>query len=654
MDLRIPNSLRFLSIDAVEEANSGHPGMPMGMADVATVLFNEYLKFDATKPNWPDRDRFVLSNGHGSMLLYSLQYLLGFAEPSLKEIKNFRKLGSKAPGHPEYKHTLGIETTTGPLAQGLGNAVGMALAERIQNSKFGDKIINHFTYAFVGDGCLMEGLSHEVLSLAGHLKLNKLIVFFDDNNISIDGPTNLSTSDDTKSRIKSYNWNYINVDGHNPSKIRKSIEKAQKSNKPTMIACSTKIGFGSPNKEGSEKSHGAALGKEEVLMTRKNLNWSYKPFEIPNSILKVWRKAGVRSKKKRLSWELHLKNSNLRKDFNKSLTGTFSNTFLEKLYRKFRDKNFDIQKISTRKSSEKVIEIFKDYIPELIGGSADLTPSNNTRVKSMSNISSKNYSGDYIHYGIREHGMASIMNGLSLHKGVIPYGGTFLVFSDYCRPSIRLSAMMGIKVIYIMTHDSIGLGEDGPTHQPVEHLASLRAIPNLNVYRPCDINETFHAWADAIRSNNPSLIALSRQDLKFLTKFPQKLNQELLNIGAQVMYGSTKNQDIVLVSSGSEVEIAYDAAEGLKKRGVKATVLSISCSKRFFSQSAKIKSKFLGNSPILSIEAGLSLGWKSFYDDFTNVVSIETFGASAPKADLYKYFKINKNEIIKKALKILS
>jgi len=653
MDVRIPNSLRFLSIDAVEKANSGHPGMPMGMSDVATVLFHEYMKFDSSKPSWPDRDRFVLSNGHGSMLLYSLQYLLGYAEPSLKEIKNFRQLGSKAPGHPEYKHTIGIETTTGPLAQGLGNAVGMALAERIQNSRFGDKLVDHFTYAFVGDGCLMEGLSHEVLSLAGHLKLNKLIVFFDDNNISIDGPTSLSTSDDTKMRILSYNWNYIKIDGHNHSEIRRSIDRAKKSKKPTMIACSTKIGFGSPNKEGSEKSHGAALGAKEVANTRANLNWNYKPFDIPKSILNIWRKAGVRSQKDRLKWEVSLKSSNFRKEFNKSLSSKFSNTLLQDIYKKFKKENLDVKKISTRKSSERVLEILKEYIPELIGGSADLTPSNNTRVKSMTDLSAKRYSGDYIRYGIREHGMASIMNGLSLHKGIIPYGGTFLVFSDYCRPSIRLSAMMGIKVIYVMTHDSIGLGEDGPTHQPVEHLASLRAIPNLNVYRPCDINETFHAWVDAITSDNPSLIALSRQDLKFLTKFPESLDENLIAVGAQIIYGSKLERDITFVSSGSEVEIACSTAEDLAKKGKRATVVSINCLDKFLSQPQRVRRKILGDSPIVSIEAGLSLGWKTFFDDYSNVVSIETFGASAPKDDLYDHFRINKKELLKKALKLL-
>jgi transketolase len=395
------------------------------------------------------------------------------------------------------------------------------------------------------------------------------------------------------------------------------------------------------------------LGAKEVANTRANLNWNYKPFDIPKSILNIWRKAGVRSQKDRLKWEVSLKSSNFRKEFNKSLSSKFSNTLLQDIYKKFKKENLDVKKISTRKSSERVLEILKEYIPELIGGSADLTPSNNTRVKSMTDLSAKRYSGDYIRYGIREHGMASIMNGLSLHKGIIPYGGTFLVFSDYCRPSIRLSAMMGIKVIYVMTHDSIGLGEDGPTHQPVEHLASLRAIPNLNVYRPCDINETFHAWVDAITSDNPSLIALSRQDLKFLTKFPESLDENLIAVGAQIIYGSKLERDITFVSSGSEVEIACSTAEDLAKKGKRATVVSINCLDKFLSQPQRVRRKILGDSPIVSIEAGLSLGWKTFFDDYSNVVSIETFGASAPKDDLYDHFRINKKELLKKALKLL-
>lgn len=653
MDSRIPNSLRFLSIDAVERANSGHPGMPMGMADIATILFAEYLKFDSSSPDWADRDRFVLSNGHGSMLLYSLLYLLGYKEPTLEDIKNFRKLGSKAPGHPEYKHTIGVETTTGPLGQGLGNAVGMALAERNQNKKFGNSIIDHYTYAFVGDGCLMEGLSHEVLSFAGHLKLNKLIVFFDDNKISIDGPTNLSVSDNIMQRVKAYNWNFISIDGHNHFQIRKAIEKAKKSSKPTMIGCSTKIGFGSPNKEGSEKSHGAALGKKEVEETRRKLNWNYKPFEVPNVALNFWRKAGLRSKKIRLRWEKNLQKNNLKNHFIKSQKSNITKAIINKIFTEFRSSCSNIEKISTRKASEKVIEILKPNVSQLLGGSADLTPSNNTKISGMSILNSNNYGGDYIHYGIREHGMASIMNGMSLHKGIIPYGGTFLVFTDYCRPSIRLSAMMGLKVIYIMTHDSIGLGEDGPTHQPIEHIATLRAIPNLYVYRPCDINETFYSWMDAISSNHASVIALSRQDLKVLTKIGKVFDKKLVNIGAQIVWGNLKGRDATILSSGSEVEVAVSASKELLTKGINVTVVSIPCLENFLDKSIALRKSILGNAPILSIEAGISLGWRSFLDDFKNVVSVESFGSSAPKDDLYKHYNITKQEIIRKVKKII-
>lgn len=653
MNPRIPNSLRFLSMDAVQKANSGHPGMPMGMADVATILFTEFLKFDPKDSNWPDRDRFVLSNGHGSMLLYSLLYLLGYPEPSLSDIKRFRQLNSKTPGHPEYKLTTGVETTTGPLAQGLGNAVGMALAERIQNKRFGDEIVNHNTYAFAGDGCLMEGLSHEVLSFAGHMKLNKLIVFFDDNKISIDGPTSLSVSDDIERRILSYGWEYIKVDGHNHNGIRKAITKARKSKKPSMIACRTKIGFGSPNKEGSEKCHGAALGDDEVRNTRLNLNWNYKPFEVPRDVLNFWRKSGKRSHKLKLRWESKLKSNILKKEFKRSLRNLYTRSFISNIYKEFNNKNNKIEKISTRKSSEKVLEVLIPKIPELIGGSADLTLSNNTKIKSMSQITSKNYSGNYIHYGVREHGMASIMNGLSVHKGVIPYGGTFLIFSDYCRPSIRLSAMMKLKVIYIMTHDSIGLGEDGTTHQPVEHLLTLRAIPNLYVYRPCDLHETLDCWIDALTSEQTSIIALSRQDLQVLTKPSLIKDKNMSGDSARIIFGSRVNKDITIIASGSEVEIAVSAATEMLKKKVRATVVSMPCVEKFLEEPASFKNKILGSGLLIIVEAGLSLGWRTFFDDLSNVVSVESFGSSAPKDQLYNHFNITKENIISKAYKLI-
>tara|TARA_B100000700_G_C15032596_1_gene851282 strand:+ start:151 stop:2130 length:1980 start_codon:yes stop_codon:yes gene_type:complete len=658
MDSRIPNAIRFLSIDAIQEANSGHPGMPMGMADIATVLFTEFLKFDSKKPDWEDRDRFVLSNGHGSMLLYSLLYLLGYPEPSLQDIKRFRKLNSKTPGHPEYGFTTGVETTTGPLAQGLGNAVGMALAERIQNKRFGNGIVDHYTYVFSGDGCLMEGLSHEALSFAGHMKLNKLIVFFDDNNISIDGPTSLATSDDIKSRILSYGWNFISIDGHNYNQIRKAIVRAKKSKKPTMIACKTKIGFGSPNKEGSEKSHGAALGLEEVDKTRANLDWHYKPFEVPKDILSFWRKAGSRSRKKRISWQKKLSKSKRFKEFKKSINYSITESLIKNIYKEFYRKNNDIKKISTRKASEKVLEILIPKIPELIGGSADLTPSNNTKIGHMTPITKKDYSGRYVHYGIREHGMASIMNGLALHKGVIPYGGTFLIFTDYCRPSIRLSAIMGLNVIYIMTHDSIGLGEDGTTHQPIEHLLSLRSIPNLNIYRPCDLNETLDCWVDALTSNETSVIALSRQDLSVIPEQNFKggtitKNKKLTEPSARIVFGTKKERDVTIIASGSEVEIAISAAEEISKQGLKASVVSMPCVEKFMRKTKAFRDSILGDSPLIVVEAGLSLGWRSYFDDLSSFVTVETFGASAPKNDLYKHFKITKDNIVIKALKAI-
>ena len=653
MDPRIPNSLRFLSIDAIQKAKSGHPGMPMGMADVATILFTEFLKFDPKKPSWADRDRFVLSNGHGSMLLYSLLYLLGYPKLSINDIKQFRQLGSNTPGHPEYGFTAGVETTTGPLAQGLGNAVGMALAERIHNDRFGDKLVNHNTYVFLGDGCLMEGLSHEALSFAGHMKLNKLIAFFDDNKISIDGPTSLSTSDNIANRIASYGWEYIKIDGHNHNQIRKAILRARKSKRPSMIACQTMIGFGSPNKEGSEKSHGAALGTDEVQKTRLNLDWTYKPFEIPQDIINFWRKSGKRSSKVRARWESNLKNNPRYREFNKSITNSYTESLIRSIYKEFSEKNNKITKISTRKASEKVLDILVPKIPELVGGSADLTPSNNTKIQSMPEITSKNYGGKYVHYGVREHGMASIMNGLSLHKGVVPYGGTFLIFTDYCRPSIRLSAIMGLKVIYIMTHDSIGLGEDGTTHQPIEHLLSLRSIPNLYVYRPCDLNETLECWVDALVSDQTSIIALSRQDLNVLTK-PQNIStKNMPEASAKLIFGPQNKRDITIVASGSEVEIAVSAAKKISDHNIKTTVVSMSCIEKFLKKPTSFRRTILGNAPIIVVEAGLSLGWRSYFDDLSNVVSVESFGASAPKEQLYKYFKITQENIIRKARKIV-
>ena len=653
MDKRIPNSIRFLSMDAVQKAKSGHPGMPMGMADIASVLFTEFIKINPKDPEWPNRDRFVLSNGHGSMLIYSLLYLLGYKEPTLKDIKKFRKVKSKTPGHPEYRHTKGIETTTGPLGQGLGNAVGMALAEKILNKKFGSSLIDHFTYVFAGDGCMMEGISHEVLSFSGHLKLNKLIVFYDDNDISIDGPTSLTFTDNSKLRVEAYGWNYIKINGHDHNQIRSAIKKAKKSTKPTMIACKTTIGYGSPNKQGSHESHGAALGDEEIKLTRKKLNWPYKPFEIPEDILNYWRMAGKKSQKKYNNWKKKVseyRNSNQFKSF---ISKKIDRRKINKIIKHFNDKTDGLSKASTRKASQLCLDSINKFLDSTIGGSADLTPSNNTKSKDLNILSKDNMNGRYIHYGVREHGMASIMNGLSLHSGLIPYGGTFLVFSDYCRPSIRLSAMMNTKVIYVMTHDSIGLGEDGPTHQPVEHLASLRLIPNLKVFRPCDLNETLDCWINALNYDGASVLALSRQDLPILNQRTKKRNEFFDKYSSNLIFGSLSKRDITFFATGSEVEIAHRAARLLKDDDIAATVVSIPCIENFMDIKKSDREKILGDGHRIYVEAGVSTGWKSFLDESANFIGVNRFGASGPKDDVYKELNITSENLIKTSLALL-
>ena len=653
MDKRIPNSIRFLSMDAVQKAKSGHPGMPMGMADIASVLFTEFIKINPKDPEWPNRDRFVLSNGHGSMLIYSLLYLLGYKEPTLKDIKKFRKVKSKTPGHPEYRHTKGIETTTGPLGQGLGNAVGMALAEKILNKKFGSSLIDHFTYVFAGDGCMMEGISHEVLSFSGHLKLNKLIVFYDDNDISIDGPTSLTFTDNSKLRVEAYGWNYIKINGHDHNQIRSAIKKAKKSKKPTMIACKTTIGYGSPNKQGSHESHGAALGDEEIKLTRKKLNWPYKPFEIPEDILNYWRMAGKKSQKKYNNWKKKVseyRNSNQFKSF---ISKKIDRRKINKIIKHFNDKTDGLSKASTRKASQLCLDSINKFLDSTIGGSADLTPSNNTKSKDLNILSKDNMNGRYIHYGVREHGMASIMNGLSLHSGLIPYGGTFLVFSDYCRPSIRLSAMMNTKVIYVMTHDSIGLGEDGPTHQPVEHLASLRLIPNLKVFRPCDLNETLDCWINALNYDGASVLALSRQDLPILNQRTKKRNEFFDKYSSNLIFGSLSKRDITFFATGSEVEIAHRAARLLKDDDIAATVVSIPCIENFMNIKKSDREKILGDGHRIYVEAGVSTGWKSFLDESANFIGVNRFGASGPKDDVYKELNITSENLIKTSLALL-
>ena len=641
------NAIRFLSMDAVQKANSGHPGMPMGMADVATVLFTRFLKFDAKRPNWHDRDRFVLSAGHGSMLLYSLLYLTGYEDMTLEEIKNFRQLGSKTAGHPEYGHAQGIETTTGPLGQGIANAVGMAMAERLLNARYGDELVDHRTYAIAGDGCLMEGISHEAIALAGHLKLNKLIVFWDDNDISIDGPVSLTDSVNQRMRFEAAGWATDAVDGHDPEAVAKAIEAAQGNDKPTMIACKTTIGFGAPTKAGSEKTHGAPLGDEEIAGAREKLGWPHAPFEVPEKVLEAWRTAGSRGAPVVDDWTKRLARSDAakRESFKAQLAGDLPENWQESL-QAYKDQILaDKPKIATRVSSQQVLDVLAEAVPAMIGGSADLTGSNNTKAKSQSVVSADDFSGSYIHYGVREHGMAAAMNGMALHGGVIPYGGTFLVFTDYCRPSIRLSALMGQRVVYVMTHDSIGLGEDGPTHQPVEHLAALRAIPNLLVMRPCDSIETAECWEVALQqSDRPSVIALTRQGVPTLRL---DASENLSRFGAYILIPAEKQRQVTLLATGSEVSIAAEAREKLMEEDISAAVVSVPSWELFLEQPAHYRDEVLGPGTLhVAVEAAAGFGWTRWTGLDGCFVGMKSFGASAPAGDLYKHFKITADEVV--------
>ncbi len=644
---QLSNAIRFLSIDAVQKANSGHPGMPMGMADVATVLFKYHLRFNPKNPNWINRDRFILSAGHGSMLLYSLLYLTGYKSISIDDIKNFRQLNSICAGHPEYKRGTGIETTTGPLGQGLGNAVGMGIAEEILRKKFGPTLINNKTYVIASDGDLMEGVSHEVMSLAGHLKLKNLIVFFDNNKISIDGSTSLSVSDNYKKRFEGYGWNFLEINGHNEKQISSAITKASKSNKPTIISCKTIIGFGSPNKSGKASSHGSPLGDEEIALVRKKLKWNSEPFEIPGEILKAWKEIGEKGTKLEDKWQeiLDKKSSDIKNAFqNIYIESNLKD--LENLIKKEKIKYFESQpSLATRQCSSVAIESISSILPQLIGGSADLSGSNNTKTNNSKVINAKSFDGNYIHYGVREHGMASIMNGLALYSGLIPYGGTFLIFSDYCKPSIRLSALMGLKVIYIFSHDSIGLGEDGPTHQPIEQLDGLRAIPNLNVFRPADINETLECWEIALKSKNtPSAIALSRQKLPYINpKFSEKNKCET---GAYIVKLDSHDNKVTLVSSGSEVEIALEVHNLLKKQNIESKVVSMPCQELFDKQSDDFKSDILDkDSLIVTIEAGNVSSWKKYLGDRGMTFGIDRFGESAPYKKVYEHLNLSAEKI---------
>jgi transketolase len=644
------NAIRALAMDAVEAAKSGHPGLPMGAADIATVLFTKFLKFDPANPEWPDRDRFVLSAGHGSMLLYALLYLTGYPAMTIEEIKRFRQLDSKTPGHPENFITQGVETTTGPLGQGIGNAVGMALAERIMNAEFGDAV-DHFTYALCSDGDLMEGISQEAISLAGHLKLSKLIVLFDDNQITIDGKLSLSDSTDQVARFQASNWNATRIDGHDPDAIEKAIAAAQKSDKPTMIACRTTIGFGAPKKAGTSDAHGSPLGADEIKGAREKLGWNHPPFEIPADILSDWRKAGSRAADTRKQWNERVKAlpAEKRAEFERRLGGKLAPAFAEavKAFKENAAKNS--KEVATRKASEEVLGALVQAAPEMIGGSADLTGSNNTKTKSMPVIGPGNFKGQFLHWGIREHGMAAAMNGMALHGGIIPFSGTFLVFSDYCRPSIRLAALMGVRVIHVMTHDSIGLGEDGPTHQPVEHLAALRAIPNLNLFRPADLTETAECWQLAVENDEgPSVIALTRQNLPALrTRFEEK---NLSARGAYELSPAKGKAQVSLFASGSEVSLCVTAQAELEKQGIAARVVSVPCLDLFLAQDASYRASIIGDAKVkIACEAAVRMGWDEVIGADGIFTGMTGFGASAPYKDLYRHFGITAEALVAKA-----
>ena len=647
----LSNAIRFLSIDAVQKANSGHPGMPMGMADVATVLFKYYLRFNPKNPNWINRDRFVLSAGHGSMLLYSLLYLTGYKSIKIEDIKNFRQLNSICAGHPEYEKGSGIETTTGPLGQGLANAVGMTIAQEILKKRLGSDLINNKTYVIASDGDLMEGISHEAMSLAGHLNLKNLIVFFDNNKISIDGSTSLSVSDDYKKRFQSYGWSFQEINGHNYKQISNAIKKANKSKKPSIISCKTIIGFGSPNKSGKASSHGAPLGDDEIKLVRKKLGWKHSPFEIPEDLLNTWKDIGRKGEKLENEWNgiLNKKNTKIKEQYERLIKNELPTT-LDKILGDEKLKFFQTKpKMATRQCSSSIISSISNVLPELIGGSADLSGSNNTKTDNSKVINSKNFSGNYIHYGVREHAMAGVMNGLALYSGLIPFGGTFLIFSDYLKPAMRLSALMKLRVIYIFSHDSIGLGEDGPTHQPIEQLEHLRAIPNLNVFRPADINETIECWEIALKSkNNPSAIALSRQKLPYVSEHSS--GESMCTKGAYVLKRTSENVDVSLIASGSEVEIALEAQEKLKMLNINSKVISIPCYDIFQNQSEEYKNEIVGKDTFkISIEASSESGWKNIVGKDGVTVGLSTFGKSAPYKDIYKLFNLTSDEIVKLA-----
>ena len=651
--IKMSGAITALSMDAVQKANSGHPGMPMGMADAATVLFSKFMKFDPKDPSWPDRDRFVLSAGHGSMLIYSLLHLTGYKDMTMEQIKNFRQLGSITAGHPEYGHTPGVETTTGPLGQGIANAVGFALAERQMNARYGDDLVNHYTYVIAGDGCLMEGLSQEAIGLAGHLKLNKMIVLWDDNNITIDGGVDISDSTDQLKRFQASGWKTIAVDGHNRNQVASALRRAQKSDKPTLIACKTVIGKGAPSKAGTSKVHGAPLGDEEISGVRKAINWPHAPFDVPDDVYKAWASPGRAGRKQHKAWKERLSTSDNRADFERAMSGELNAGWKEAFANYKTAVAADQPKLATRASSGNALKVLTESITDMVSGSADLEGSNKTKTPATSSeIQADNYGGRYVNYGIREHAMAAAMNGMALHGGIIPYSGTFLVFADYCRPSIRLSALMNQRVLYVMTHDSIGVGEDGPTHQPVEHVASLRAIPNLNVFRPADALETAECWELAVeREDGPSLLALTRQGLPAVRDDASK---NMCARGGYVLRPGAGSDDIVLMATGSEVHLAVEAHERLAKEGISARVVSVPCMELFLAQGDNYVRSVLGKDlPKIAIEAGIRQGWDRLLGERAAFIGMDGFGASAPGAVLFEHFGITTDAIVTKSKELL-
>ncbi len=652
-DRDMANAVRALAMDGVQRANSGHPGMPMGMADVATVLFTRFLKIDPAHPDWSDRDRFVLSAGHGSMLQYALHYLVGYPDMTVEELKRFRQLGARTAGHPEYGHASGIETTTGPLGQGISTAVGMAIAERLANARFGDALVDHYTYVIAGDGCLQEGISHEAIDLAGHLRLSRLIVLWDNNSISIDGPTSLSTSMDQLARFTAAGFDVQEVDGHDFEAVERAIARARQSDRPSLISCRTVIGKGAPNLQGSEKTHGAPLGDAEIAAAREVLQWPHAPFEVPEAILDRWSEVAERGSEARRRWSARLEASPEAEVFQRTIRKELPETLFEALDGFRREHVEKATKVATRKASEMVLGVVNGLTDLTIGGSADLTHSNLTVTKGMEDVAAKDFSGRYIHYGIREHGMAAAMNGLALHGGFIPYGGTFLVFSDYARGAMRLSALMGQQVIYVMTHDSIGLGEDGPTHQPIEHLAMLRATPNITVFRPCDIVETAECWEIALRQQDrPSVLVLSRQNLPMLRLGHS--STALSVRGAYVLREAATARDVTLLATGSEVEIAIAAAERLlADHGIAAAVVSMPSWELFEEQTPEYRRSVLGTAPRVAIEAACRLGWDRYIGENGAFIGMNGFGASAPAPELYRHFGITAEAAVEAACRLV-